>query len=510
MSSISRKVLDLLQTNKGAYRYTELYDILKDISSEQMQEVLQNVSDDNLMTILFNIDRYSYGTKDVLKHISDKGNKELLKELVNHQYIHHFFLDSLHDIYKVLPVVLPIMLSKNKISLVYETLDQIFRSFDEENTYFYRAFSHLIVNTLEERGFNIRKEMKKYIKELEIDGPERNIIWRGIKLLEQYKNYSPWSSLKNNVVGSTSKYVWDYICGKNSSNITFKDLQNLRKFAAAQGIVNSNLMNHRQICAELSKVVNDNNVQCDPSDVDPWTMENMSEIPKERWYKIGNNCFDIDSLHEAIKQGIRTNPFDRTTLNTVDIGKRYNFLQNTSRTNKIEELKKIPMPSKEQYTNQILLATWSHMHYPIPITDFLKASENELDKVMESLKMFPVITLKNQELEKYDKSENRDQKFDTIVSILLRLSSLPENEYTKTMYTAIEVSLNDNIKVKRRRDENDIDDEHITQRRRISSSSGGKRRRTSRKKTKKRRMTSRKRKSKKRTSKIRKSRYLRA
>ena len=307
---------------------------------------------------------------------------------------------------KMLPVILPIFLLYRP-HIYRNFLYKIVQYLKFEEILTYKKNSKTIMDILDEKGIDLEKEMIELKKETRVD---MYSVKRVVENLNQYSNYSysTWKTLQSNVLGSTSKYIWDTICGKTSKNVTKKDVNKLKEFASVHGITNVENMNHRQLCARLSDVSQYSTADCDVNDVDPWTMESMSEIPRERWYKIGQNCFDINSLNEAVKRGDTFNPFNRSWLDVEDIRKRHNIVQNTIKTNKIHELKDVPMLTKEQYISQILLNVWGHMKYPVPLSDFLKASENELDMVFESFKKFALIILTRKDFLMYAKKISRD------------------------------------------------------------------------------------------------------
>ncbi len=260
---------------------------------------------------------------------------------------------------------------------------------------------------------------------------------------------SDWDKLRKKVVGTSSVRVWDPLCRvTDTSRVTEADLTFLRNKARFYEIENWEKLNVRQLCAGLAKV-NISNHDCSLEDSDPWSMEAMSDIPRHRWYKIDKHCFDIESLHEAIKRGETTNPFTRAELPVQDILARYNAINTYYNPKKkvASYLENVPMLTREHLRSQTLGTIWSHFRYPIPVSSFLTANEKELDDCIEAMQSYSAIPLSQNEVERYLTAGNRDAKFAVLLQILQRLVSLPRTENTATIEQAIEMALQDSITV---------------------------------------------------------------
>lgn len=483
---MSRKALRILR-NCTSLDCRLLAKSIKSIDIEEAMEFLSLLQDDEIPIFLYNhisVSLYSFSIRLTLEHIARNRPRTVWKTTFSNPLICEKIAHLLGLQFRIMdvmyPTILPLMLQIKDLRILSEVLCHILIGFFmimEGEKYFHK-YSPIIFRTLERQGLDHENLITSYIKASNASTLSRVQLIKAIKLINKYKDAaSPWEIIQENVIGSTAKFVWDTMCGKTSSQISIIELEKLQKYANSHQINDAKSMNHRQLCAKLANVTFNLTEECDLNDIDPWTMESMSEIPKERWYKIGKNCFDINSLNHAVEQGMTVNPFDRTLLDKHAIKTRYNLLHNTFRQNKIDAIRAVPTLSKEQYTSQLLATIWGKMKYPLPIPEFLKATENELNNVFESLKNYPVVPLTNQEIEKFrSSSSNRNTKLEIIIQILQRLFSLPENEMSTTLSTAIELSLNENIRVKRSRDD-DESEERSSQQRRLSDNVGGRKKR---------------------------------
>ena len=119
--------------------------------------------------------------------------------------------------------------------------------------------------------------------------------------------------------------------------------------------------------------------------------------------------------------------------------------------------------------------------YPPSSEDFLKSDDEILDKIWNDLTEFDVLPILNAEKKRYSECTTRDEKITSIIRTIERLFSLPNDGYTSTREQAVELALNDNIRMrnKRRRDDDDssedsmdtndsvdsVDDRHVQRRR---------------------------------------------
>jgi hypothetical protein len=443
---------------------------LKRLTPEEISELLMFLPDEDMGKVL----KRSYTARDeqkfiaIFNHIGQHRTSAVWMSLaededVMHAAIGRFGYPEIFDsLNRMLPVILPIFLSQEIYNDWYVVL-YLFRAFlaQPKKQELFQKYGDFISRELISQGRDPKELFKAAIAYID-DENDRKEIWR----LLPKRNW--WDVLKKSVIGFSAKFLWDTICRTTPSQ---QDVEKLREWAAAHGIPNAEKMNGRQLCVTLASVhlpADD----CDPEDIDPWSQESMYEIPPHRRYKIGDHCFDIQSLHEAVQKGERRNPFDRSPLDVSAIQNRYALIRNTYKMNPLHGLRDIPIMNKQQFLTQTLANIWSVFKYPVPIEAFLRASEPELDNVLHALASYSVIPLTTNEVQRYKSAKERDAKFDILVQIMQRIISLPENEYTTTIHTAMELALNENIHV-RKRTRSEDDSESPTHRPRI----GGRKRR---------------------------------
>lgn len=116
-------------------------------------------------------------------------------------------------------------------------------------------------------------------------------------------------------------YTWDKSCETLGDRRTTK-LTKLRALASELGIEAKDL-NKTALCHALSERAKrpffPDAHDCDLETVDPWTLEKMAATPPLKRYKIGQHCFDLQSLEKAVQIGTTKNPFDRSDLPTPQI-----------------------------------------------------------------------------------------------------------------------------------------------------------------------------------------------
>jgi len=438
--------------------WTLLHKIFSRTTPEELGMLMLHLPDQDIAKMLATsyiaeLDRFDV----VFEHIAQHRSPALWASLVSQKNIFEQTVakfarpNIFQSLERMLPVILPLMIQNRSYRYQpWYVLSYLFRALyaQPNRRFLFKKYGDIISRMLLERGMDPREV---YIDSLKYDKDFRDnaLKW----LLPRDKPL--WNVLKESVIGSSSKFLWDTICSKS---VTQQDVGKLRTWATLHGIPNAETMSGRQLCARLANVSLPID-SCKQDDIDPWSQESMHEIPPYRWYKIGNNCFDIRSLHEAVKRGEQRNPFDRSPLDTNAIEQRFDLIANTYAINRLQALKEVPMVTKQQYLTQTLANIWSVFKYPVSIDAFLKASETDLDNVLDSMIAFSVIPLTTNEVQRYRNSVGKDEKFDVLVGIMQRILSLPTGELTTTIHAAMELALNENIKVRRRRQRDEMESE---------------------------------------------------
>ena len=314
--------------------------------------------------------------------------------------------------------------------------------------------------------------------------PERNRI---IKLL---KGTDPWGLVKKNVVHN--RYVWSSTCAKSDEERTYeKDMRRLRQFAKVHGIRNANKLMLEDLCSKLDEVAKTLPLDdCDLTDKDPWTQEEVRNIPPYRRYKIDRHCFDIDSLYQALQHGQTRNPLNRDLLDINAISGRYGLVRNTytTRDKFYQSIRDDPVETRQTSMAQILADIWAHLTYPVAISAFQAATEAQLDDIMVKLSSFGVIPASVVNIADYQRQEGKEAKFGALVNVLQRVFLLPQNENSSTIANAVDYALNDVLRNRRQREEDPSDEVNPSQRRRLEGGTrNGKRKKSSRKTERKRR-----------------------
>jgi len=442
---LEQYVRDIHSSNIAWYD-TTVQEIISKMTPYEIGSLMLHLSDEDIAKVLI----ASYSVSDdkfdaVFNHIAQHRSSALWVSLSNNKNIFAGTVqrfnhpDIFQSLDKMLPVILPSMIKKRSFVPSY-VLSYVFEALyaQPNKKALFEKYGKIISPTLMEKNLDPREVYRASLR-------SANVRADALKWLLPGK--SLWNVLKGSIIESSSKFLWDTICSKR---VTQQDVDKLRTWATLHGIPNAETMSGRELCARLANVSLPID-SCGQDDIDPWSQESMHEIPPYRWYKIGNNCFDIQSLHEAVKRGERRNPFDRSPLDVNAIEQRYDLIANTYAINRLQALKEVPMVTKQQYLTQTLANIWSVFKYPVSIDAFLKASETDLDNVMDSMISFNVIPLTTNEVQRYRNSVGKDKKFDVLVGIMQRILSLPTGELTTTIYAAMELALNENIKVRRRR-----------------------------------------------------------
>lgn len=293
-----------------------------------------------------------------------------------------------------------------------------------------------------------------------------------LKIFRNVFDSSLWALLRKKVRGNLFTYVWDQFCRTFGSG----ELEKYRNLAREFGIQNVENMNKAQLCVEFNKlplsVLQQDAANCNLDDTDPWSLDNIGDIPPFRRYKIGHQCFDLNSLEEAIKRKEKVNPFTREQLPLEDIQRTLEKSSRMLRTdeNFLNRMRATPLLTKQAHMSQLIGNIWSKLPYPTSPENFLAASETELNNMWKEMLQYDVLPVRSMS----HTFANSADKHLALLNILQRLVDLPEDEYANTRYLAIATALNNNIKARRHRDQEDDDDFPISQRLRLE---GGRKRR---------------------------------
>lgn len=314
---------------------------------------------------------------------------------------------------------------------------------------------------------------------------EMRVPWNTQYVLQQWpglREYlTHWQSLQLAVQGQSlgNEFAWDTICRSFGS----AKLADLKQYAARLGIDSTN-MNKAALCKVLGDVMRNRFLQpearqCDPADLEPFSMENMGSIPAYRRFKIGTQCFDIFNLKDAIDKGQTKNPFTREQLPVREIekayvqlkpflGKQSTFLQNVRDT---------PIMDPRQRLKQSLVNLWTKLNYPPPIESVMNASNAELSAIWENLLSYGLVD--DAEQEAFEGAETASDKLKILLNFLDRFSNLARED---TRLVALEDSLTNVLQgraeanARRRRASEAFDEDQDDSRRTRTRTQGGKKR----------------------------------
>jgi hypothetical protein len=289
--------------------------------------------------------------------------------------------------------------------------------------------------------------------------------------VNEYMDNRSWPLLRKKVKSSSSlfTYVWDQFCSTFGSS----DIESFREKARELGVTNAAYMNKAQLCNALNLLKNDfiqrEAELCSPDDADPWTMNEMRNIPPYRRYRISGQCYDLLSLAKAVEESKQApvdpvthkrmpalNPFTRQPLPEDDILEKYEHVKKLLLTKDdfFSRIRDTPILSKEQIFSQKIGNVWSKMKYPTSVQNFMSASERDLQNVFDSMYSFDVLKLGKQDVQRFDKSlkpGSKETPQEVLVGIMERIVTMNPDEYSTTRVQAMETALNENIESRNQR-----------------------------------------------------------